>query len=277
MVWALVVLLAVVQGITEFLPVSSSGHLRVLAAFFGVKDPQTLFDVMLHVGTLAAVFFVYRTLFGRLIYASYHTIIRRKKRFADDPDARLVVYTCIAMVPTGVIGLTLASALEARSSSLVLVGSALIVNGFILLLLRSLTIGRRAASAGPRRGLDAMTLKDALIIGTAQGFGAIRGISRSGSTITAGLMTGLNQEAAASFSFLLSVPAILGALVLQLKDGGLDGMDLGMAAAGAVIAAVVGTLALLWLLKLLRKGQLHHFAWYCFALGLASIAFQLTR
>ena len=208
MLWTMVIALAVLQGLTEFLPVSSSGHLRLLEAVFGVHEPQTLFDIFLHVGV---------------------------------------------------------------------VGGALIVNGFILLLLGSFNGGRLAAFPEKRRRpLAEIRLADALFIGLAQGVGVIRGISRSGSTITAAMATGLDRDAAATFSFVLAVPAILGALVMKLRGTALASDALAHAIVGAVVAAVVGTAALLLLLRLLRGGRLHHFAWYCFALGVAAIAWELA-
>jgi undecaprenyl-diphosphatase len=247
MLWIMVIALAALQGIAEFLPISSSGHLRLLAELFGVDEPQTLFDILLHVGTLVAVFFVYRHVFGRMALALGRVLVRpntARAAFAADADLRLFVYAILATVPTGLIAIAFGDALEGLAAHTGLVGAALIVNGFILLALRGLTIGRwRSAPDRPRRTLAELRLRDALIIGTAQGFGIIRGISRSGTTITAGLATGLDQHAAATFSFVLSVPAILGALVLELDPSKLGADGLAQALVGAVVAAVVGTLA----------------------------------
>lgn len=279
MLWIMVIALAALQGLTEFLPVSSSGHLRLLSEVFGVDEPQTLFDILLHVGTLVAVVVVYRAVFGRMLRAVVGVALRpstARAAFAADADLRLFVYATLGTIPTGLIAIAFGDHLEAFSADIGVVGAALVVNGFILLALRALTIGRwRASAERPRRGLAELRLSDALVIGVAQGFGIIRGISRSGSTITAGLATGLDQSAAATFSFVLSVPAILGALVLKLDVDALGEGGLAPALVGAVVAAVVGTVALLALLRLLRGGHLHHFAWYCFALGAAAIAWQL--
>lgn len=279
MIWLMVILLGVLQGITEFLPVSSSGHLRLLSEAFGVKDPQTFLDIMLHVGTLAAVLIVYRALFWKMLVAIGGALRNPGeigRRYHEDPDLRLFLLACIATVPTALIAILLGDTFEAASANIAVVGVALIINGGILLVLRALTIGRWAVTAAqPRRPLSEIRLRDALIIGTAQGFGIFRGISRSGSTITTGLLTGLQQEASAAFSFVLSVPAICGAVVLKVKDAPLSGDALGMALVGAAVAAVVGTIALLVLLRMLRRGHLHHFAWYCFALGAIALGLAM--
>ncbi len=278
MIWLMVAILAVVQGIAEFLPISSSGHLRLLGAAFGVEQPQTLLDVMLHVGTLVAVVIVYRALVGRMLVAVgralWHPSALRA-RWTEDSDLRLAVYVVIATIPTGVIGVALGDRMEGLAS-VGFVGAALIANGGVLLLLRALTIGRwRATEARPRRSLSELRFRDALFIGTAQGLGIFRGISRSGSTITAGLVAGLDQEAAAALSFLLSIPAILGALVLKIEPDALGAEGLVPALVGAALAAVVGVIALLLLLRMLRRGHLHLFAYYCFALGAAAAGWQL--
>ncbi|MCB9734534.1 MAG: undecaprenyl-diphosphate phosphatase [Deltaproteobacteria bacterium] len=280
MLWTMVIALAVLQGLTEFLPVSSSGHLRLLEAVFGVHEPQTLFDIFLHVGSLVAVFIVYRAVFGRMIVAIGRAL-RRPAGVAEqlraDPDLRLFVFACLATIPTAVIALLLDDTFEAMAAHVGVVGGALIVNGFILLLLGSFNGGRLAAFPEKRRRpLAEIRLADALFIGLAQGVGVIRGISRSGSTITAAMATGLDRDAAATFSFVLAVPAILGALVMKLRGTALASDALAHAIVGAVVAAVVGTAALLLLLRLLRGGRLHHFAWYCFALGVAAIAWELA-
>ena len=274
MVLGLVVALAVLQGLTEFLPVSSSGHLRVLGEVFGVEDPATLFDIMLHVGTLVAVVVVYRKVFGRMLSASWR-FARRRSGFADEPDLRLAVYAIVATIPTGIIAVLLGDAMEGLAQDISFVGAMMLVNGCILLVLGRLVGGAAPGSVAKRRGLDELRLGDALVIGTVQGLGIFRGISRSGSTITTGLVVGLQREAAATFSFVMSVPAILGALVLKFDPDKIGADGAGPYVLGALVAAVVGTAALLVLLRLLRSGRLHHFAWYCFAVGVFAIAWSL--
>lgn len=269
--------LGVLQGLTEFLPVSSSGHLRLLEALFGVEDPQTFFDILLHLGSLIAVFIVFRDVFWRMITATGR-VLRRPTRLAEglaaEPDARLVLLAGVATIPTGLIGVLLGDVMEGLASDIWVVGIALLVTAAILVLLGRLT-ARRAASGQPGRGLGELRLSDALFVGTVQGLAVFRGISRSGSTITAGLVVGLDREASAALSFVLSVPAILGALVMKFDAAALGTGDAVIFAAGALASAVVGTLALLLLLRMLRAGRLHYFAWYCLALGVAAIVYGL--
>jgi undecaprenyl-diphosphatase len=270
----LAIALGALQGLTEFLPVSSSGHLRLLQEVAEVPEAttMTLFDIMLHVGTLLAVMIVYRGLIGRTIKATGRVLLGKEK-LDQSPDARLAGFLVLAMVPTGIIGLTLGSAMEGLAQDLTFVGGALVANGFILLGLRHLT----AIRIGQGRGLEHMTMRDALVIGSIQGLGIFRGISRSGATITAGIGSGLGQEAAASFSFLLSIPAILGALVLQLSRESIEAIAIEALVLGTLVSAVVGVIALKWLLKLLERGKLHHFAWYCLLLGATTITYGIIK
>lgn len=279
MALGLVILLALVQGVAEFLPISSSGHLRLLQELFGLEDPQTLFDVMLHVGTLFAVVWVYRERVRAVFAGAWRGLARRDGRslaevYRADADLRLFLLVGLGTVPTAILAVTLGPALERWAGALGFVGGALMVNALILVLL-----GRLLSRSAPetQRGLDALTWKDALWIGLAQGFAVTRGISRSGSTITAGVILGLRQDAAAAFSFLLSIPAILGALVLTLRDfdGELSALAPGIL--GALIAAIVGVLALKLLLRLLGSGRLGLFAGYCAALGLLALVWDLTH
>ena len=268
----LAVTLGGLQGLTEFLPVSSSGHLRLVEGFAGVEEPATLFDIMLHVGTLLAVVIVYRKRLGDILVSLFR-LSGRGARLSEEPNARLFFYLLLAMIPTGVIGLSLGDTTEGWAKDLKFVGGALLVNGVLLLWMGKIYRVRKGAG----RDLDSLRARDALIIGTGQGLGIFRGISRSGVTITAGLGTGLSQEAAAAFSFLLSIPAILAALVLKVGEGGLDGVSVEVLLAGTLTSAVVGVVALKWLLRLLNQGHLHRFAWYCFALGAVAITAELIQ
>lgn len=278
MTLGLAIALAVLQGLTEFLPVSSSGHLRLLAELFGVEEPQTLFDILLHVGTLVAVFFVYRKLFGRMA-RGLGRVLRAPGDLAAglrrEPEVRLLLLALVGTVPTGLIAILLGDTFEGAASHLWFLAIAWVVNAGMLLLLGRLVRQRsRPESAG--RSLEELRWQDALLIGTVQGFGIVRGISRSGSTITAGLLGGLDREAAAAFSFVLSVPAILAALVLKFDSAAIAGANAGLFAVGALVAAIVGTLALMFLLELLKRGKLHHFAWYCLALAGLALYLELA-
>jgi undecaprenyl-diphosphatase len=263
----LALLLGCLQGLTEFLPVSSSGHLRLLEHWGGEIHPAIFFDILLHVGTLAAVFFVYRALFRDMTRALWR-VLRGQSKLKDESHARLFVLACVATVPTGLIAIAFGDSMEGFAHSTGFVGAMLIVNGFLLLGLGFL---QKSQGESGGRPLEELNVKDALVIGSIQGLGIFRGISRSGSTITAGLGLKLNQEAAATFSFVMSVPAILGALVMKMDEATRTGIETHVLVLGAVMAAIVGTVALIVLLKLLKRGRLHHFAWYCFAIGLVAL------
>ena len=269
----LVIVLAVVQGLTEYLPVSSSGHLRLAAAWFGVEQPQTMFDIVLHVGTLIPVVVIYRREIGRMARAVLG-VLRGTRSLRADPDARLVGWVLLASVPTGILGVGLGGWMESVAGNVTWVAVALGVNGIVLLVLGRLHHRVARGEGDPPRGLDAMGWRDALVIGTVQGCAVFRGISRSGSTITAGMWLGIEREAAAAFSFLLAIPAILGALVLKLGQADTGAVAWDRFLLGGAVAAVVGTAALVLLLRLLRRGQLQHFAWYCFAVAALTLIWR---
>lgn len=276
----LAILLAVLQGLAEFLPISSSGHLRILQELFGIDDPQTLFDVLLHLGTLVAVVWVYRDLLGRMTRATFAALARPAHlaaSYRERRDFRLFVLVCLGMVPTGLIAIALGDTFEGWAASLSFVGAALLVNSVMLVFLGRL-LARRTRSpdvADHGLGLDQLGWRHALLVGTVQGLAVIRGISRSGSTITGGVLFGLRQDAAAAFSFLLSIPAIVGALVLSLRDYHGDGAILVPGLIGAVVAAVVGVIALRLLLSMLGQGRLGLFSGWCAAVGLAAILWDV--
>ncbi len=257
----LALVLGLVQGLTEFLPISSSGHLRLMSAAFGVQDAQTLFDVCVHAGTLGAVLAFYRKEVLRLLKALLQP-------GWSNPDFRLGVFIIVGTLPAAVIGIGFGDVLESNFASVTTVGVFLILNGGILMLARN----------PPARGrqLDELTWRDAILIGCAQSVALLRGISRSGSTIVAALKLGVDREAAATFSFLLSIPAIGGAVLLEsakaLDEGGVPVAPL---VAGTVVAAISGYAALVLLVKLVKGGRLHHFAWYCWALGAVALALAL--
>ncbi len=271
MAFALVLLLAVLQGLTEFLPVSSDGHLRLLQAVAGVSAPATAVDVALHLGTLGAVVFVLRRELGDVLRGALGlcgALLRGEPRAAwRRPEVRLGVYLCVATVPTGLVGLLLGQIAAGPLGGPLWVAGWLLLNGGVLWLAGPL--GRRAAAAGPPRELADLRLRDALVIGAVQGTAVLRGLSRSGATIVAGLALGLSRDAAARFSFLASVPAILAAATYEglfaAPEPGTPGLaTLGL---GVVLAAVVGFGALRLLLRIVRTGRIERFAYYCWALA----------
>ena len=267
MLWEHALILGALQGFTEFLPVSSSGHLVLGQRTLGLKEPELFFDVLLHVGTLAAVLLFYGKDLWRTARGSALFLAGRK---SDDSAARTGALLILGSVPAGVVGIFLGDLVEQMFASPKLVACALLVTGGILSL--------REPREGASRGEAQMTAKDALIIGVFQAFAIVPGISRSGVTIAAALMCGVAREQAARFSFLLSVPAIAGAFALKVKDiEGPLGAKLLPYAVGALTAAVVGTFALGWLIRLVRGGNLACFRYYCWGTGALALLYLFAK
>jgi undecaprenyl-diphosphatase len=269
------VVLGLLQGITEFLPVSSSGHLVLGQHLFGLTEPELLFDVVLHLGTLIAVIAIYHREIATL-FAEFFGLPGNIKQAGSWSAAwntrmnlRLMVLIIIGSIPTALIGFLFKDQFEVLFGSTLAVGIALLVTGGFLFLTRYIN----------RRGHDISTCgpKDALLIGVAQGLAITPGISRSGITITTGLFLGLDRELAARFSFLLFIPAILGALLLQILDAGSGSAGLPALCAGFFSALISGLAALVLLLRLVRRGRLHYFGYYCWLVGLVTIIVSLTR
>lgn len=265
--WLSAAILGIVQGLTEYLPVSSSGHLVLGRELLGVEEPDLFFDIMVHVATLLVTVIFYARSIGRMVTETGEELRDRVNggSTTDRPLARLSGLIVLGTIPTGLIGVVFKDRLEALFDEPRAACAMLLVTAALL-------IGTRFTAATGRSDGE-MTWKDALLIGTVQGLAIIPGISRSGSTIAAALFLGLDRELAARFSFLLSVPAILGALVLKLKDVGDGGLaiDGGATAIGFVAALVTGFAALVALLPLVRRGQLHWFAFYLVPTGLAGL------
>lgn len=266
--WFEALILGVVQGATEYLPVSSSGHLVIFQHLFGLEEPALLFDIVLHVATLLAVLWYYRRDIGSLIRETLLAIraLTQGEPWAavqtDYPGFRLAWLIVLGTVPTVLIGVTLQDTFEALFGSLRTVGFMLCITGVILLL-------TRFGSKGTRN-IEAMKPVDAVLIGLVQGLAITPGISRSGSTIAVALLLGIEKETAARYSFLLSVPSILGALVLKIGDGG-ESIGLGATVVGFVAALVTGYFCLALLVQLVKRGKLVWFAPYCFAAGLFAL------
>ena len=264
--------LGVVQGLTEFLPVSSSGHLAVLQELWiwaggdpTLFDEQVAFNLVLHVGTLLPVLIMYRADIGAVV-----SDVRGEGPWLSRPGLRLGAWVVVGTIPTGIIGLALKDVFEQLFGSIGMVGVAFALTGALLYRTRSLPAGERDISS--------MTWKHALIIGLAQGFAITPGISRSGTTIAVAIMLGLRRDLAARYSFLLSVPAILGAFVLEARH-----LDLASSHAiapllvGFVAAALSGWAALVVLLKLVKAGDFSRFAWYLWPLAAVAVAFWGAR
>ena len=274
-------LLGVIQGLTEFLPVSSSGHLMIGQHLLGMSEPQLLFDIILHVGTLGAVVAFYRDDVLSVVRGLYSGIVggfqERSLDAAVEPEGmRLSLLVLLTMLPTGIIGVFLDKLLDPDSGTRIItvqvVCVLLLVNGAVLFANRFLRNREPAENEG-RFTLWNITPAMALMIGVAQGMAVAPGFSRSGFTITLALILGVWRTDAARFSFLMSIPAILGALVFKFEPGVFTSgaIELLPLAVGAVSSAVVGYVAILVLVSLLEKAQFFHFSWYCWALGIAGL------
>jgi undecaprenyl-diphosphatase len=251
--------LGVLQGLTEFLPVSSSGHLALAESFFGIESPGVAFEVFVHFGTAIAVICFFRHRIIAIIGAVVSFLLRREH---DADEARLGLHLLIGTIPAALIGYFLADRVEAAFGNPALVSSLLIVTGCILWATRRLREGERP------RG----TWKDALAIGSAQALAILPGISRSGSTIAAGLAVGLTRRAAAEFAFLLSVPVILGATAVSLGDAvGAADVPRAAIAAGTVASFLAAIPAIAFLLKVVEAGRFSRFAWYCWGVGIIGL------
>jgi len=270
--WVQALLLGVVQGLTEFLPVSSSGHLVLVQKWLGedflAASNPVFFDLVLHFGTLVPIFWFYRAeLRGILRSPSASPTLREAGglwAWLRGNDSRwLATMVVVGSVPTAALGLGFEDLFEELFSSVRPVCVAFLVTACLLWSTRS---DRRSTGELPVEGAVGLTVVAALLIGTIQGVAIIPGISRSGSTIALALFLGLDRGLAARFSFLLSVPAILGALMITvakdhrvLLEGDIDALSL---TCGFVVAAVVGYLALSLLVGIVKRGGLHRFVWY---------------
>jgi len=253
------VLLGVLQGLTEFLPVSSSGHLVLAQSLMpAFRQPGVLFDVLLHAGTLLAVLVYFRS--------DVLALVRSLGPRGEPTYRRLAFLIAAGTVPTGLIGVLFKDPLEALFHAPRAAAAMLLVTGGLLWI--SEVLGR------PRDGLDRLGYPRALAVGTVQGLAIVPGISRSGSTIAAGTLLGVRGEEAARFSFLLSVPAILGAVVLQLPE--VSSVDAGASLAygvGVLAAFAAGLGAIRFLMGAIRRGRFRWFAVYCWVLGAGYLLF----
>lgn len=253
MTWWQGVILGLVQGLTEFLPVSSSGHLVLAEHLVGLNPPGVFLEVALHVATLASVLVVYG---GRLMGLATGVLLGRP---ADRRYAALLV---LATIPAGLVGVTLQGAVEHAFDSLTLVGAGFFATGAILWSTRRRGAQRELPGAGGAAG-----------IGGAQALAVLPGISRSGTTVAVGLWLGLSPVRAAEFSFLMAVPAIAGAAVLQLREAAAGASSVGIAplVLSCAIALASGVWAIRVLVALLERGRFHAFAPYCWALGVVTL------
>ncbi|MBQ6512121.1 undecaprenyl-diphosphatase UppP [Methanobrevibacter sp.] len=260
------IIIGIVQGLTEFLPVSSSAHLVFIQNILGVES-SLAFDTFLHLGSLLAVLWFFRGDIIKMLKSWWLSIGdllqgRFKQGFIDDPYKRLAWYVILATIPVGFVGVFFEDSVEALfAGALYVPAFFLFVTGTILYLSQRMTSGEV--------NFNNIGAKEALFMGLGQACAILPGLSRSGTTIAAGLVIGLDKEFAAKFSFILSIPAILGAFLVQLKDIG-SAMDVNFLPIflGFVAAFIAGYAAIKWMLELIQKRSLDIFAYYCWIVGI---------
>ena len=278
------VFLGLVQGLTEFLPVSSSGHLTIFQNIFHIDTGNSvLFDVLLHIGTRLVVFLVYWKDICKLIVEAVHmlgdlihNLSAFLKKGKEEPSYRHIIRTnyrkfvvliIVSTIPTAIIGFAGEKLIRDASATLIVPGICLLITGLLLFL------SDRVENCWkiPKD----VSWGEGILIGVAQGFATLPGLSRSGTTISACTFCGLDRKFAVKYSFILSIPAILGAALLEISDIGsetLTGAMIGSYAAGMIAAAVVGYISIRFLLRIVRGRKMRYFGYYCFAVGILAIA-----
>ena len=279
------IIMGIVQGLTEFLPISSSGHLAIVKHILHIDlTSGLLFDVLLHLGTLVAIFVAYwddiRELIvegfkiigdfiGNLVRFMTNTFTKRKvtyKKILSTPYRRFVLLIIVSTIPTAIFGYGFQDAIEIAGRTLLVPGLCLILTGILLLLADRLGNGNKTeATTG---------FKDAGFIGVAQGIATLPGLSRSGTTITACLLCGFKRDYAVKYSFIMSIPAVLGAVILELKDFSLSRVELSKVyayIAGTIVAGIVGYICIKKMLVIVKGKKFKPFAYYCFAIGFIAV------
>ncbi|MFF8475968.1 undecaprenyl-diphosphate phosphatase [Streptomyces sp. NPDC015414] len=275
MSWFESLVLGLVQGLTEFLPVSSSAHLRLTAAFSGWEDPGAAFTAITQIGTEAAVLIYFRKDIGRIIAAWFRSLFDRTVR--RDHDAQMGWLVIVGSIPIGLLGVTLKDQIEGPFRDLRITATMLIVVGVVIGIADRLAArdeqGGRHRAPKQRKTLENLGVKDGLIFGLCQACALIPGVSRSGATISGGLFMGYRRESAARYSFLLAIPAVLASGVFEVKDS-LGGGEVawGPTLFATVIAFASGYAVIAWFMKWISSKSFMPFVWYRIALGVVIIA-----
>ena len=269
------IILGLVQGLAEFLPISSSGHLALLQQAFGIhEDKVLLFAVLLHVGTLISVFIVYWKDIWELIVELCLTIrdlcTGKGLRLAERPIRKLGVMIIVATIPTAIIGLVFSDFFDSLYNSVIPIGVGLIITGFLLIFAEKKGEGNR--------GIQQMNFRNAIFIGLVQGVAICPGISRSGSTLFGSLICNLDRKFAVKFVFLISIPSIHGSAVLEAPaalEAGVTAAEVGPVLVGMLVAAVSGLVAIKTMIKIVSDKKLSYFSYYVWALGLFVVLYGI--
>ena len=276
MTFPLAIILGVVQGVAEFLPISSSGHLSLLQYFFGMENNDNLFNILLHFATLIAVCVAYRRDIGEMILEFFRAIgdmVRGRTTKGNPPEARRMILLIILGTLPLLLVVLVKDRVEALGNNPTFVSCALLVTGFILFFSDRMAKGHKTVRTA--------TVKDVLLVGVAQAIATVPGISRSGSTISAGMALGFDRKFAVRYSFLMSLPAVLGATLLEVVDVASAQTTVApevvpMYAVGMVLAGVVGFFSIKLVNLLASKGKFGAFAYYCWAVGLLALIGSLV-
>ncbi len=280
------VVLGLVQGLTEFIPISSSGHLLLAQRLLGVEDPSIFYTLVLHLATLLATLIVFRHQILPLIKALFRIPQFCKNLFrkghlaiADDDEVWTCILIIIATFITGVIGLMFKKQFDDSFTWWWLESLGFFITGFMLYSTKNLMLetgGAKRKKEG--KVISQVTIKDSILIGIAQAIAILPSISRSGATICTALWLRINRKVAGEFSFLISMPAIAGALILESRHiGPIPHEQLPSYGVGFVISFIFGLISLIYLLRWIRKGQLHYFAYYCWAMGLVTMILAFRK
>jgi len=261
------IILGLIQGLSEFLPISSSGHLALLQYFFGIEGESVLaFAVLLHLGTLLSIFAVYYKDIWDLIRELFATLADlftgRGLRINANETRRLGFMIIVATIPTGIIGVLFNDLFESMYLSLAAIGTGLLITGTLLWFSEKIGKGRK--------NVLNMKFRDAFLVGLFQSVAITPGISRSGSTIVGGLFSGMKREIAVRFAFLISIPSVLGAVVMEAPSAFKSGMDMSMLTPiiiGVAIAAVSGFIAIKTMIRIVSNKKLYYFSFYTWAVG----------
>jgi undecaprenyl-diphosphatase len=269
--WLQALVLGLVQGLTEFLPISSSGHLRIVSEVFFGDDAGASFTAVTQLGTEAAVLIYFARDIGHLVVTWFRGL--RSAQVRATPDYRIAWLVIIGTIPIGVLGFVFEHQIQTSGRNLWIIGSTLIVFGLVL--------GAAERYGRQRRSLQQLTVTDGVVMGLAQAMALVPGVSRSGGTISAGLFLGLTRATAVRYSFLLAIPAVIAAGLFQIPDVfAVGGPGLQPSAAQMVvatlIAAAVGYAAIAWLLRYVERHSVYLFVWYRLALGIVVLTLLAT-
>lgn len=285
------ILLGIIQGAAEFLPISSSGHLAIFQNVLRIDGAGMVFDVMLHLGTLLAIFVAFWKDIKQLVVEGiliirdsirnviifFRNIGKKNKdivpycKIVNSSYRKFVMLVVVSTIPTGIIGVLLEDIVGAASSSLIVTGVCLLVTGVLLII--------SDMSGNGHKRPKQIKYYEAGVVGVVQGLATLPGISRSGSTITAGLLCGFEKNFAVKYSFIMSIPAVLGAVILEFKDFAnlnVTGSEMINYGVGTLVAAVVGYICIKTMLVVIRGKRYKYFAYYCFLIGAFSIIWELV-